>query len=72
MFGALFLGVFPLIISIGAMVFLLCLFLSNALTDRIIRPIEKMADNINTLENSVAYDELIPFAKKLKNKTYIF
>lgn len=68
----LFLGVFPLVISIGTMVFLLCLLLSNALTDRIIKPIEKMADNINSLENSVAYVELIPFAKKLKNKTYIF
>ncbi|SCG82665.1 two-component system, OmpR family, phosphate regulon sensor histidine kinase PhoR [Proteiniborus sp. DW1] len=65
---SLFLGVFPIIISIGAMVFLLCLLLSNALTDRIIRPIEKMVDNINTLDNSVAYDELIPFTKKIREQ----
>ncbi|WIV11357.1 ATP-binding protein [Proteiniborus sp. MB09-C3] len=63
---ALFLGVFPLIIGIGMIIFLLCLLLSNALTERIINPIEKMAENIDSLENNLAYDELIPFAKIIK------
>ncbi len=63
---ALFLGVLPLIIGIGMIIFLLCLLLSNALTERIISPIEKMAENINSLENNLAYEELIPFAKIIR------
>lgn len=62
----LFLGVSPLIIGIGVIVFILCILLSNLLTDLIINKIEKMAENIDSLDNFVAYDELIPFAKTIK------
>lgn len=62
----LFLGVLPLVIGIGAIIFLLCLLLSNALAERIITPIEKAATNIESLENNIVYDELIPFAKQIK------
>lgn len=60
------LGVLPLVIGIGMIIFLLCLLLSNALAERIITPIEKAAANIESLENNIVYDELIPFAKQIK------
>lgn len=63
---SLFLGVLPLVIGIGMIIFVLCLLLSNELTERIIKPIEKAAENIESLENNIPYDELIPFSKTIK------
>lgn len=62
----LFLGVIPLVVGIATIVFLICLILSSILTKRIIDPIEKMAENIELLEENVAYDELVPFARTIK------
>ncbi len=64
----LFLGVFPLVIGLATLVFILCLILSNSLTERIILPIEKMAENINLLEDNLVYDELVPFVKTIKTQ----
>lgn len=64
----LFLGVLPIVIGLAVIVFLLCLVISNNLTERIIYPIKKMAENINSLENNMIYDELVPFAKTIKKQ----
>lgn len=69
----LFVGVSPLVIGLATIVFLICLILSNILTKRIIRPIEKMTKNIELLEDNLVYDELAPFAKTIKvQNTHIF
>ncbi len=62
----LFLGVLPLIIGIGMIVFILCLLISNALAERIIYPIEKAAEDIESVEDNIIYDELIPFVRQIK------
>ncbi|SDZ07104.1 two-component system, OmpR family, phosphate regulon sensor histidine kinase PhoR [Proteiniborus ethanoligenes] len=62
----LFLGILPLVVGLATIIFLLCLILSQVLTRRIITPIEKMAENIEALEENIAYDELIPFARTIK------
>lgn len=64
----LFLGVLPLVIGLAAIVFILCLIISNNLTERIIYPIKQMARNMNSLEDNIIYDELAPFAKTIKKQ----
>ena len=49
------------ILGIGILMFMICLVLSRYITQSIVSPIEKMADNIENIEEIEAYDELVPF-----------
>ena len=56
------------IILVGALVLVLCLILAHRLTQKIIRPIEKMADNIVLVEEESVYEEMRPFVKMIKGQ----
>lgn len=58
----------PVIVVCGLVVFVVCISITRMLTMRIIKPINKFANNIEdieSIEQSVPYEELIPFAKTI-------
>lgn len=69
---SIFSSIFPVILVIAFILFLLCLFWARWLTRRIIQPIENMANNMtknmSDITQNIAYDELIPFAKTIKEQ----
>ena len=52
----------PMLFAVGAVVFLLALFLSINLTRSLIRPIPAMAESIDEIQDHIPYKELQPFA----------
>ena len=52
----------PMLLAVGAVVFLLALFLSINLTRSLIRPITAMAESIDEIQEHIPYKELQPFA----------
>ena len=57
---------FPAVIGICLLIMVLALFLSSALSKRIVRPMEEMAHQLDTLtEETVPYRELEPFAQAI-------
>ncbi len=65
---AIFLSVIPVTCGIIILLLVLSIFLSHFLTKNIIGPIEKMADNIDDFNFASGYEELIPFAKKIRSQ----
>lgn len=48
------------------MVLVLAMILAHYLTKRLVAPIEKMADDLDNIEKSVPYPELVPFAHAIQ------
>lgn len=61
-----------LILAVGLMVFLMCVFYSYRLTRRLMAPIGKMADNIILVDETEVYEEMRPFISMIKNSIWIF
>ena len=57
-----------LILAVGLMVFLMCVFYSYRLTRRLMAPIEKMADNIVLVDETEVYEEMQPFISMIKKQ----
>lgn len=57
-----------LIAGVGICVLLLCVFYSRRLTDRLVAPIEKLADNIMMIDEDTVYDEMKPFVSTIKQQ----
>ena len=57
-----------LILAVGLMVFLMCVFYSYRLTRRLMAPIEKMADNIILVDETEVYEEMRPFISMIKKQ----
>ena len=56
----------PAVVGICLLILVLALLLSSALSKRIVRPMEKMADHLDSLdESNVPYRELEPFARAI-------
>lgn len=56
------------IIGIGAGMFLLCLLLSRYITDSLVRPIEKLAEDIDNASGIQTYEELVPFITTIQKQ----
>lgn len=54
------------ILLVGCVVMIISIIISVFLTKSIVKPIEKMAENFDNIENSVPYKELRPFAFAVK------
>ena len=65
---AIFLRAMLPIVILLVIIFILCLILSHFLTKAIVRPIDKVADNMSNIDNIQIYDELIPFARTIKKQ----
>lgn len=63
-----FLGIMPYIIVIIVGMSLFSFILTHVLTRGIVKPIEKMADNMDDMSGIVTYRELQPFITKIQNQ----
>ena len=55
-----------ILVCMGA--FIMCLFLAHRLAKNLIKPIEKMADNIILIEENSVYEEIRPFVAMIKEQ----
>lgn len=56
------------IAGIGVLMFIVCMLLSRYMTDSLVRPIERMAEDIDRVEDVEAYEELIPFITTIQKQ----
>lgn len=61
-------GSIPSVFIVAILLFVLCLILARIFTESIIQPIERMARHINEIEDYVAFEELVPFAKTIQEQ----
>lgn len=61
-------GAFPAILVITAVLIILCMAVAHLLTKSLIEPIEKIANNVDHLEELDTYEELAPFVATIKNQ----
>ena len=58
----------PVIALIAIVILLACILIGHFLTRQLMRPIEKMADNLDEISTVPAYSELEPFAEKIRSQ----
>lgn len=63
---AVFKSVFPIIALIILVIIAICVALSHMLTKQLLKPIEMMAENLDTADYSAPYRELEPFSEMLR------
>lgn len=56
------------IVGIAALMLLICFGLSRYITNSLIRPIEKLADDIDNIAEAETYEELVPFITTIQNQ----
>ena len=56
------------IAGIGVLMFLICLLLSRYITDSLVRPIEKLAADIDSVGDLDTYEELVPFITTIRSQ----
>lgn len=59
-------NVFPAVIGILAAIIAVCIVISHLLTKTLIEPIERMAKNIDSVQDKPVYKEIAPFAEKIR------
>ncbi len=59
-------NVFPAVIGILAAIIAVCIIISHLLTKTLIEPIERMAKNIDSVQDKPVYKEIAPFAEKIR------
>lgn len=58
----------PSILVVAVLLFLLCIILARVFAESIIQPIERMARHTKEIEEYVAFEELVPFAKTIQEQ----
>lgn len=56
------------IVGIGLAMFILCMILSRYMTDSLVRPIEKLAKDIDSVGEIHTYEELVPFITTIRQQ----
>ena len=64
----IFLASLPSVLILSVIIVLIFAVISWILTNQIVNPIDEMAENIDEIDKYVAYDELKPFAKKIRSQ----
>lgn len=57
----------PAILLLIGFIFLMSIFVTRKLTNSIVNPVIEMAEHMEAIENHIAYEELLPFARKIKS-----
>ena len=60
------LAALPITIGTALLLALICMILSHYLTKAIIRPIDRMAGDLDHIKESEIYPEMVPFARKIR------
>ncbi len=63
----LFVYSIPAILVAFTIVFLIAYFVTRKLTKSVVEPVIDMAEHMEDIENHVSYEELLPFARKIKS-----
>lgn len=58
----------PILILIVLVIIIVCIVLSHMLTKQLLRPIERMAENLDNTTFESEYQELIPFTKRIREQ----
>ena len=61
-------NVFPAVTGILAVIIVVCIVLSRLLTRTLIEPIERMAKNMDSVQEKPVYKEIAPFAEKIRTQ----
>ena len=61
-------NVFPAVTGILAVIIVVCIVLSQLLTRTLIEPIERMAKNMDSVQEKPVYKEIAPFAEKIRTQ----
>ncbi|MCD7716527.1 MAG: ATP-binding protein [Lachnospiraceae bacterium] len=64
----IFTGTLKGIVGVGVIMFLVCMLLSRRITASIVNPIERMADNIDSVSTEGIYEELVPFVMTIRQQ----
>ncbi len=56
------------IVGIGILMFLLCMVFSRYITTSLVKPIEKLAKDIDSIDEIEAYEELVPFITTIQQQ----
>ncbi len=64
----IFTGTLKGIIGVGVIMLLVCMLLSRRITAGIVNPIERMADNIDSVGTEGIYEELVPFVMTIRQQ----
>lgn len=65
---SVFMQVFPIILILILLIIILCIFISNLLTKTLMRPINKIAANIDDVPSESVYKELSPFIERIREQ----
>lgn len=64
----IFYKILPVFLLMIGTIFCICFLMAKYLTRWIVKPIEQMAENIEDIEEKAIYEELVPFAKIIKEQ----
>ncbi|MCD7864299.1 MAG: ATP-binding protein [Lachnospiraceae bacterium] len=64
----LYLHVLPIVLLVGVLCWLICLFLASLLTRSILQPMQTLADNLDKPQTVPAYEELQPFLETIQKQ----
>ncbi len=65
---SIFSGIFPEIILIAVFIFIFSYILTHFFAQSLIKPIEQMADDMDSVNTDTVYKELIPFIQRIKDQ----
>ncbi|MDO4395895.1 MAG: ATP-binding protein, partial [Clostridia bacterium] len=63
---SILLSTLPVSIGIGILLVLICMMLAHYLTKSMVKPIDKMAADLDHINEVEVYPELVPFARKIR------
>lgn len=65
---SVYISALPAVFFVVIIVLFICLIISNYLTRRILKPIEKMTENLDNISGEGEYKELEPFANQIRKQ----
>ncbi len=65
---SVFVQIFPIMLIVVLIIFIICVFISNLLTKRLMLPIKEMAENIDSVPGESVYKELSPFIVRIREQ----
>lgn len=65
---SIFLEVLPMVLSLAAVLFIICMLLSHFLTQRLVAPINRLAGQLDSAQEVDTYKELQPFVRTIRKQ----
>lgn len=65
---SVFISILPIVLLLIAVILIVCLIIAKMLTNMVVKPLVKLGDNLDDLEDQANYDELNPFVEKISKQ----